>query len=110
MRMFAAASQLTAAQRTSLVNLIKAAQDPEGDEDGMTFLDEPAVVVEADPPKRPNPFAQLRARFRRQPKDDDAADVVGDDDADVTPPPRGNRRKALAAVGRTTIRETHGRE
>ncbi|MBA2680744.1 MAG: hypothetical protein H0U76_20405 [Ktedonobacteraceae bacterium] len=110
MQMFAAASQLTPAQRSSLVNLIKAAQDPEGDEDGMTFLDEPAVVVEADPPKRPNPLAQLRARFRRQPKDDTAA-ADGDDDADVTPPPRGNRRRALAAAGRTAgIRETHGRE
>ncbi|MBA3822457.1 MAG: hypothetical protein H0X24_00975 [Ktedonobacterales bacterium] len=110
MRMFAAASQLTPAQRTSLVNLIKAAQDPEGDEDGLTFLDEPAVVIEADPPKRPNPLALLRARFRRQPKDDIAAEG-DDDDADVTPPPKGNRRRALAAAGRSAgTRESHGRE
>lgn len=111
MRMFAAASQLTSEQRSSLVNLIKAAQDPEGDEDGMTFLDEPTVVVEADLPPRPNRLAQLRARFRRQPQA--ALAVAGDDDGsddDVTPVPKGNRRRAIAAASRTATRESHGRE
>jgi hypothetical protein len=105
MRMFAAASQLTAEQRTSLVNLIRAAQD-EGEDDGITYLDEPETVIDADPLKGPSPLARLRARFRRPPRDEDDEG----EDNDVTPPPKGNRRRALAAAGRAGTRESHGRE
>ena len=117
LRLFAAAAQLNAPQRKALVDMLHAAEDTEGEDDDLLL--DATEVVKADIPRKQPWWQRLRGGRQRSPvallplatdpADEDASD--DDDDADVTAPPKGNRRRTLAAVGTGNgHRESHGRQ